>query len=80
MHSFTELFDRCAIFTIKTLNTVNEKTVESLQTSSSTSLVKTLQMIQLQKTIFAVGMFSIFEAILQEVLIARMDLMKQRKY
>ena len=66
MHSFTELVDRCAIFTIKNLNTVNEKTIESLQTSSATSLVKTLQMIQLQKTIFAVGMFSIFEAILQE--------------
>lgn len=66
MHSFTELVDRCAIFTIETLNTVNEKTIESLQTSAATSLVKTLQMIQLQKTIFAVGMFSIFEAILQE--------------
>lgn len=66
MHSFTELVDRCAIFTIETLNSANEKTIEALQTSAATSLVKTLQMIQLQKTIFAVGMFSIFEAILQE--------------
>ena len=66
MHSFTELVDRCAVFTMETLNSANEKTIEALQTSAATSLLKTLQMIQLQKTIFAVGMFSIFEAILQE--------------
>lgn len=66
MHSFTELVDRCAAFTIDTLGKANEKTIEALQTSGATSLVKTLQMIQLQKTIFAVGMFSIYEANLQE--------------
>lgn len=66
MHSFTELVDRCAVFTMETLNSANEKTIEALQNSAATSLLKTLQMIQLQKTIFAVGMFSIFEAILQE--------------
>jgi hypothetical protein len=66
MHSFTELVDRCAVFTIDNLNKVNKKTIEALQMSGATSLVKTLQMIQLQKTIFSVGMFSIFESILQE--------------
>ena len=66
MHSFSELVDRCAVFTIDALSEANEKTIEALQTSGATSLVKTLQMIQLQKTIFAVGMFSIFEANLQE--------------
>jgi len=66
MHSFSELIDRCTTFTLSTLGKANEKTIESLETSAATSLVKTLQMIQLQKTILAVGMFSIFEASLQE--------------
>jgi hypothetical protein len=39
-----------------------------LQTSSETRFVKDLQMIQLQKAIIAVGMFSIFESILQSTL------------
>jgi len=66
MHSFTELVDRCATFTLETLREANERTIKGLQTSGATSLVKTLQMVQLQKAIFAVGMFSIFEANLQE--------------
>lgn len=66
MHRFTELVDRCASFTLETLREANGRTIEALQTSGATSLVKTLQMIQLQKAILAVGMFSIFEANLQE--------------
>jgi len=66
MHSFTELVDRCATFTLDTLREANERTIEQLQSSGATSLVKTLQMVQLQKAILAVGMFSIFEASLQE--------------
>ena len=66
MHNFTELIDRCTTFTLKNLKETNDKTTEALQTSGATSLVKTLQMIQLQKTILAVGMLSIFEAHLQE--------------
>ena len=68
MHSFTELVDRCATFTLETLREANERTIEALQTSGATSLIKTLQIIQLQKVILAVGMFSIFEASLQECL------------
>ncbi|MCE8012536.1 hypothetical protein [Billgrantia desiderata] len=66
MHSFTELVDRCTTFTLEALKEPNEKTIEALQTSGATTLVKALQMIQLQKSILAVGMFSIFEARLQE--------------
>jgi hypothetical protein len=66
MHSFTEYLDRCAAFTLENLSKVNMKTIQALETSGSTSLVITLQMIQLQKAIFAVGMFSNFEAYLQE--------------
>ena len=66
MHSFDDLADRCATFTLESLRNVNERTVEALETSGATRLVKTLQMIQLQKVILAVGMFSIFEASLQD--------------
>jgi len=66
MHSFDDLADRCATFTLGALRDANERTVEALQTSAATSLVKMLQIIQLQKVILAVGMFSIFEASLQD--------------
>lgn len=66
MHTFTEIIGRCTTFTLETLKEANERTIDSLQTSSTTTLVKTLQMIQLQKAILAVGMFSVFEAILQD--------------
>lgn len=40
--------------------------MEVLHTSAATPLVKILRMIQLQKAILAVGMFSMFEAIVQD--------------
>lgn len=63
MHSFPELAYRCAVFTLTTLKEVKDKTVEELQTSAATPLNKTLQMVRLDKIIFAVGMFSVFEAL-----------------
>ena len=66
MHNFEELVENCAAFTMHTLSESNEKTIEALSTSGATSLVKTLQMIELQKAILAVGMFSLFEASLQD--------------
>lgn len=65
MHEFDELAGHCATFTLEALQSTNEAIVQGLQTSGATRLVKTLKMIQLQKVIFAVGMFSIFEASLQ---------------
>ena len=59
MHNFSELVDRCSIFTLGALKDVEERTIEALQTSGATSLVKTLQMIRLEKTILAVGIFSL---------------------
>jgi len=58
--------DRCTSFTLEALREANERTIEALQTSAATSLVKTLQMVQLQKVLLATGMFSIFEATLQD--------------
>jgi len=66
MHSFTELIDRSSSFTLARLKEVSDEVVEALQTSGATHLVKTLQMIQLQKAIMAVGMFSLFESVLQD--------------
>lgn len=68
MHKFTELIDRCVTFTIETLREVNDRVSEELQTSGTTRLVKTLQMVRLQKAILIVGMFSMFEANLQDSL------------
>ncbi|MBP6013141.1 MAG: hypothetical protein KBA31_13020 [Alphaproteobacteria bacterium] len=65
MHSFTGLADSCASFTLSALNEVNDKTIAALQTSGATALVRSLQMVQLQKAILAVGMFSLFDGILQ---------------
>lgn len=66
MHRFTELADRAAIFALNSLNDVHNRTVEALQTSGATMHVKNLQMVSLSKAIFAVGLFSIFEAMLQD--------------
>jgi hypothetical protein len=66
MHNFTELGDRCATFTLEALSEAQSKIVQALDESAATTLVKALQMIQLQKVITVVGMFSIFEAMLQD--------------
>lgn len=66
MHSLEELIGYCTGFTINSLDEVNSKNIEELQTSASTILVKNLQMIQLQKAIFAVGIFSLFESMMQD--------------
>jgi hypothetical protein len=66
MHNFLELIDRCIAFNLGALKKVEKKTITSLQMTGATSLVKTLQMIRVQKTILAVGIFSLFEAILQD--------------
>ena len=66
MQSFSKLLYRCSVFTLTTLKEVEDKTIEELKTSAATPLVKTLQMVRLDKVIFAVGMFSVFEALLQD--------------
>jgi hypothetical protein len=66
MHTFSELAYRCTAFTLEALRQANERAIEGLQTSAATHLVKTLQMVQMQKAISAVGMFSLFEAMLQD--------------
>ena len=79
MHNFDELVYRGAAFTLNALEEVNSKVIEVLQTSASTIAVKNLQMIQLQKAILAIGMFSLFDSILQEGLSYRNGFEKVKK-
>lgn len=66
MHNFSELIDNCAAFTLAALKEVEAKAVKALETSGATSPVKALQMVRLEKVILAIGIFSIFEGILQD--------------
>lgn len=66
MHQFIDLVERATILTLGSLKEASERIQEHLRTSAATSLVKGLQTIRLQKGIMAVGMFSMFEAILQD--------------
>lgn len=68
MHEFNELVQRSTAFSLNALDEAQQRTVDALQISAATTLVKTLQMVQLQKAISAVGMFSMFDAILQDQL------------
>lgn len=65
MHRFEELIQHSAQFSLDALQKAEESLLSEFETSASTSLVKAAQMIQLQKAISAVGMFSIFDAELQ---------------
>jgi hypothetical protein len=80
MHSFTDLIDRSTNFTLDALKEMEDRVVEALHTSAATNLVKTLQMIQLQKAIMAVGMFSIFESIVQDGLGCDNGFVETRNY
>jgi hypothetical protein len=71
MHNFDELVYSGTTFTLGALTEVNTKVIEELQLGASTASVKNLQMIQLQKVILAIGMFSLFDSVLQEGLSCR---------
>lgn len=68
MHEFNELVQRSTAFNLSALDEAQRHMVDALQTSAATTLIKTLQMVQLQKAISSVGMFSMFDAILQSQL------------
>ena len=66
MHRFSELVYISTEFSLNKLEELESNIIDQFQTSCSTILVKNLQMIQLQKAIIAIGMFSLFESILQD--------------
>ena len=71
MHNFSELIERCTSFTLHNLAEVQNMTLKALENSASTIHIKNLQMINLQKTFFIVGVFSFYESILQDRLNCR---------
>jgi hypothetical protein len=66
MHAFdTDLLPLCAEFTLSHSCNVQAQVHEGLQSSALTSLVTALRMLRLQRAILVVGMFSLFEALLE---------------
>jgi hypothetical protein len=63
-----QLLTACANFTLAHASEVEEQVHEQLQTSGATPLVNSLRMLRLQKAVLATGMFSLFEALLQDKL------------
>jgi hypothetical protein len=61
-----DLLPMCAEFTLSRSRPVNDEVSEQLQTSARTSLVTALRMLRLQRSILSVGMFSLFESMLQD--------------
>ena len=68
MHPFHQLVDHGMEFSLSALDEAHKGVARELQTSGATRLVRALQMMRLQKAVLAVGMFSIFEAHLQDTL------------
>jgi len=68
MHEFTELVNRSIHFGLNALKDAQARLHKALETSGATTLVKSLQMVELHKVVIAVGMFSIFEAMMQDQL------------
>jgi hypothetical protein len=61
----TDLLLVCAEFTLSHAKTVQDRVLEELQTSGATRLVKALKMLRLQRATLVIGMFSLFESMLQ---------------
>jgi hypothetical protein len=71
MHSFADLVNRSTNFALVTLKQAEDEVLEALQTSGAIRHVKNLQMIQLHRAVIAVGIFSLFESIVQDRLECR---------
>lgn len=68
MHAFSELVQHSTAFTLNALESAQRGLIVELQSNAATPLIRALQSVQLQRAISAVGMFSMFDAILQEEL------------
>ena len=68
MRGLSKIVSRCTHFTLSALKKATDDVVAQLETTARTPLIGFLPVIRAQKAIFAVGMFSMFEAELQDVL------------
>lgn len=80
MHAFVELIDMSTSLALNAIDQTEDRVIEELQHSAATRLVKSLQATQLQRAILAVGMFSIFESILQDRLGCQNGFEEAHKY
>jgi len=71
MHSFADLVIRSTSFALSSLKEAEHEILEALQTSGATRHVKNLQAIQLHRAVVAIGIFSLFESIVQDRLACR---------
>lgn len=71
MHSFVDLMNRSTNFALSTLKEAEDEVLQALQTSGATRHVKNLQMIQLHRAVVAIGIFSLFESVVQDRLTCR---------
>jgi uncharacterized protein YgiM (DUF1202 family) len=60
-----DLLSRCAEFTLSHTLRVEAEVLGELKTSAASRLVTALRMLRLQRAILAIGMFSLFESLLQ---------------
>lgn len=65
MHRFEDLVERGAHFMLQASDAYEIEVLIRLETGAATGDVKTLQMLQQQRAVLAVGMFSMLEAHLQ---------------
>lgn len=68
MHNFNELIQYSTSFNLTSINKETKNLYRNLTTNANTSNIKMLQMIELQKVIISIGMFSMFDAIVQNEL------------
>ena len=79
MHQFSELVFRSASFTLGVLEEVESKLIEQLRTAVRLFLLKSSND-STSKAITAVGMFSLFESILQDGLACRNGFKKRKTF
>lgn len=62
MRDYSKIARGCAGSTLESLNSTVQSVLEELETSAATPLIRALRLVNYQKAIFAVGLFSMFEA------------------
>ena len=65
MQNFIQIISESTESNIENFNRVEELTRKELENLGSTRLVLTPQKMQWERSIFAIGMFSLFEAVVQ---------------
>ena len=79
MHEFEDLLYRGTLFSLNALEEFSRAVHAEGYVVTTTNAVKSLQMIQLQKAIIAIGQFSLFESILQDKLACKNGFSKTKE-